>query len=78
MNVNYNIAGLANNINHSLTAREASLRASFLHAQVCTKISGGPGSDPKWTMTMDLDLLVYVGFVTGLPLLQRDGAGSLS
>lgn len=24
--------------------------------------------DPKWTMTMDLDLLVYVGFVTRLPL----------
>ncbi|GLJ52751.1 hypothetical protein SUGI_1123320 [Cryptomeria japonica] len=24
--------------------------------------------DPKWTMTMDLDLLVYVGFIMGLPL----------
>lgn len=29
MNVNYNIEHLANNINHSLTAREASLRASL-------------------------------------------------
>lgn len=29
MNVSYNIEHLANNINHSLTAREASLRASL-------------------------------------------------
>ena len=56
MNVNYNIAGLANNINHSLTAREAKGKCIL---SACTGLHlhlGWPRgtSDPKWTMTMDL------------------------